>query len=423
MNQQEIFTVGGNAYGDPCGLRSTAPFGAGGTGPDPVLNPGEPQPTLASGQTAAGAASAKLICQAMMGATGANRFYNVSDAPAGGGALFNWINQIGNPNLLPETADTWTYGFVINPPFKSPLLSGINITLDAYKIKIDNAILQTSVDNANFNCYGAMIVTTAAEAAGQAASAACQLNPRDQASGVPLSTTISYSNQATIDTAGFDMALNWRASFADFGSKMKGGLSYSLQSTFLDYYKTKQSPAIFDVADGLERLARPEPHRHPGRRVRLPLVPDVELLPRHLEREPALEGPALGVERRLHEPTGDQGEQRGRGGGRHEQDRAGLRADDGNQDGLVSSVRPRVQLQLPSEDVAARRYHERLEQAPVDVASTAGFPIGTNLPAICNGAPGCQNPTSPSLQTTGAFNGGYYDVQGRRAFLGFNVNF
>ena len=36
LNQQEIFAVGGNAYGDPCGVRSIAPFGAGGSGADPV---------------------------------------------------------------------------------------------------------------------------------------------------------------------------------------------------------------------------------------------------------------------------------------------------------------------------------------------------------------------------------------------------
>ena len=165
LNQQEIFAVGGNTYGDPCGVRSIAPFGAGGSGPDPVLTSGEPVPTLAPGQTAAGAQSAKLICQAMMGTAGANRFYNVDNAMPGGGALFNWINQVGNPHLEAEIADTWTAGFVINPPFKGPLLSGINMTLDYYKIGIDNAILQTSVDNANFNCVGKVLVTTAAEAA------------------------------------------------------------------------------------------------------------------------------------------------------------------------------------------------------------------------------------------------------------------
>ena len=101
-----------------------------------------------------------------MGTAGANRFYNVDNAAPGGGALFNWINQIGNPHLEAEIADTYTAGFVINPPFKGALLSGINLTLDYYKIGIDNAILQTSVDNANFNCVGKVLVTTAAEAAG-----------------------------------------------------------------------------------------------------------------------------------------------------------------------------------------------------------------------------------------------------------------
>ena len=58
LNQQEIFAVGGNAYGDPCGVRSIAPFGAGGSGADPCSSTGEPLPTLAPGQTAAGAQSA-----------------------------------------------------------------------------------------------------------------------------------------------------------------------------------------------------------------------------------------------------------------------------------------------------------------------------------------------------------------------------
>jgi len=423
LNQQEIFTVGGNAYGDPCGLRSTAPFGAGGTGPDPVLNPGEPQPTLASGQTAAGAASAKLICQAAMGPTGANRFYNVSDAPAGGGALFNWINQIGNPNLLPETADTWTYGFVINPPFKRPLLSGINITLDAYKIKIDNAILQTSVDNANFNCYGAKLVTTAAEAAAQAASPACQLNPRDQASGVPLSTTISYSNQATIDTAGFDMALNWRASFADFGMKMKGGLSYSLQSTFLDYYKTKQSPAIFDVETDWKGSLGPNLIGTQGGAYdyrlfqTLSYFRDTWSVSLRWRGLPSVWSAGYMSQQAI------------------KANNAAALAGDTSK--IVLGYVPSTEVKTDSYRVfdLAFSYNFRpkmslrggitnvLNTAPVDVASTGGFPIGTNLPAICNGAPGCQNPTSPSLPVTGLFNGGYYDVQGRRAFLGFNVNF
>ena len=248
-----------------------------------------------------------------MGTAGANRFYNVDNAAPGGGASFNWINQIGNPHLESEIADTYTAGFVINPPFKGPLLSGINLTLDYYKIGIDNAILQTSVDNANFNCFGKVLVTTAAEAQVRAQSPECLLNPRDQVSGVPLSTTISYSNQATINTAGFDFALNWRASFADFGSKLKGGLSIQPAKHVPGLLQDEAVARELRRRDRLEGLARPEPHRHAGRRVRLPHVPDAELLPRHLEREPALEGPAHRSTVRGTEPTGDQGQQRGRG--------------------------------------------------------------------------------------------------------------
>jgi outer membrane receptor protein involved in Fe transport len=71
--------------------------------------------------------------------------------------------------------------------------------------------------------------------------------------------------------------------------------------------------------------------------------------------------------------------------------------------------------------------------APVNgtgTPNTAGVPIGSDFAALCGGPvgsagyqPGCSVPTAPSLQTTGTFNGGYYDVEGRRAFVGVNVNF
>ncbi len=44
LNPQEIFGLAG-AYGDACGVRSNSPYGAGGSGPDPVVGPGETRPT------------------------------------------------------------------------------------------------------------------------------------------------------------------------------------------------------------------------------------------------------------------------------------------------------------------------------------------------------------------------------------------
>jgi outer membrane receptor protein involved in Fe transport len=429
LNQQEIFTVGGNNYGDPCGLRSTAPFGAGGTGPDPIMSPLEPPTSLAPGATAQSAQSARLICEAMMGAFAANQFYKINNAAPGGGALFNWVNQVGNSNLTSETADTWTWGFVMAPPFKSPLLSGINITVDTYKIDIANAIMLNSVDNANFNCYGKVLVTDAAGAAAQAASPACQLVTRDQQSGVALATTVSYTNQATIKTQGTDLALNWRANFADFGSKLKGGLGYNLQVTYLDYYKTKQSPAVFDVETDWKgslgpNLVGTNPGAYDYRLFStLSYFRDTWSVSLRWRGLPSVWSAAY-------------------------QSQQAVKANNAS----VAAGGPGITLgYVPSTEIKTDAYKvfdlsfsynikERmslrggitnvLNTEPVNVASTAGVPIGSDFASYCGGAvgsagyhPGCQAPTAPSLPTTGGFNGGYYDVLGRRAFLGFNVSF
>ena len=67
------------------------------------------------------------------------------------------------------------------------------------------------------------------------------------------------------------------------------------------------------------------------------------------------------------------------------------------------------------------------DTAPVTVGMTRGYPPGTDLTAVCNGAPGCQNPTAISLPTSGGglapFYGGYYDTLGRSFFMGLKVTF
>jgi outer membrane receptor protein involved in Fe transport len=62
------------------------------------------------------------------------------------------------------------------------------------------------------------------------------------------------------------------------------------------------------------------------------------------------------------------------------------------------------------------------DTAPPDVGSTAGYAPGSDL-AVCNGAPGCSDPTGYSLYSRGGFNGGYYDTLGRRFFVGVKLRF
>lgn len=419
---QEVFQIGGNNFGDPCGLRSISPFGAGGTGPDPVLQPGETEPELAAGQTAEGAQSARLICEAQMGPAAADQWYFVNDAVGGAGGLFNWNLQSGNPNLKSETGDSWTFGLVMNSPFQRPWLRGATLSLDYYRIHIEDAIMQFSVDFANFRCYGAVTVSNAAEAAAQSASPECRLVARNQATGGPLTNAISYDNQATIKTAGMDIGLNWMLQFSDTGSRLPGGIGVTLQATLLDYYRTRQSPAVFDVETEWKGSLGPNlSGTNPGAydyRLFSSLSYfhndwSVSLRWRHL--------PSVWTAAYASQQAVIANNNRVAAGG----------------EGILLSYNPTTERKTSSYDVFDLSFNYRvngsfalrggitnlLDKWPIAVGSTQGFPIGTDLGSICGGAPGCVNPGAPSLPVTGAFNGGYYDTMGRRLFVGFDVRF
>ena len=70
-------------------------------------------------------------------------------------------------------------------------------------------------------------------------------------------------------------------------------------------------------------------------------------------------------------------------------------------------------------------FFQVLDTQPAITGATNGYPVGTTLSGVCNGAPGCVNPGAYSLGTSGqgSTNGGYYDVLGRRYFLGFKAKF
>jgi outer membrane receptor protein involved in Fe transport len=357
-----------------------------------------------------------------MGPTAANQFYNVANAAQGGGSQFNWVMQQGNPDLKSETADTWTWGVVMSPPFERPWLSGINLSLDYYRVEIEDAIMLYSVDFANFQCFGETLVTNAAEAAAQAASPECQLVPRNQALGGPLTTSLSYDNQATIDTAGLDLALNWNLQLSDAGRELPGSLAFSLQATFLDYYRTKQSPASFDVETDWTGSLGPNlsgtnpgayDYRLFGSLGYFSSAWGVNLRWRYL---PKVNTAAFASQQAIIANN--------------------ARVASGAP-GVTLSYTPLTEVETDSYSVFDLSFNwnigERLElrggitnlldTEPEDVGSTTGFPIGTDLAAVCGGAPGCVRPVAFSLPTTGPFNGGYYDTIGRRYFVGMQMRF
>ncbi|MEO8316043.1 MAG: TonB-dependent receptor, partial [Pseudomonadota bacterium] len=238
--------VGGTGtFGDPCGLLSNAPYGAGGATGPVLPNPAQAGTTakLAGGQTAAGATSTYLICQAQMTPVGAGNFYGPTTIQAGGGAApGRFANQIGNPNLDSEVADTWTGGVVLRSPFEHPLLNRFTATFDYYQIGINGAILPFSGDYGRFLCYGQVLVADAAAAAIQAQTDDCQAVRRDPINGTAETTIVSYDNQARVRTAGVDFTIDWRADLTDMGlGSLPGSIGINMQGTVLDYYRTKES--------------------------------------------------------------------------------------------------------------------------------------------------------------------------------------
>jgi hypothetical protein len=69
---------------------------------------------------------------------------------------------------------------------------------------------------------------TSFEAAAQAATPACLLLPRNQALGGALTTSVSYDNQARIETAGADIAVYWNFPFAS-----GNGINLNVEATWL----------------------------------------------------------------------------------------------------------------------------------------------------------------------------------------------
>ena len=114
--------------------------------------------------------------------------------------------------------------------------------------------------------------------------------------GNPATSLLQYTNQAHRHR-GVDVKINWMAQLADLGIKLPGALTFNTQDSFLQYYRTKQSPASIDpVIDWKDSLG-PNLAGTNGGCVRLPPLHLDRLRAAGVQRQPALAVPALGQHR------------------------------------------------------------------------------------------------------------------------------
>lgn len=137
----------------------------------------------------------------------------------------------GNPNLLPEVANTKTLGVVIQPS----MVPGLSLSVDWFDIKISNAI----------QGYGADAILNAC---GSGNTSACGLIKRDPAGSLWL-TSGGYVEDLQTNVGGFQTrGIEVNAAYSrEIGNA--GTLSLSLIGTYLDKYEIDNGlTEVYDCA-------------------------------------------------------------------------------------------------------------------------------------------------------------------------------
>lgn len=177
------------------------------------------------------AAEVQQLCRTLMGSTGAANFYSDPENQPDTSAGFSFINLVGNAELDNETADTMTLGGVFN------ITDGLTLTADWYNIEISDMISAQTASSVYRQCLDPSI-----NAGFDPNYEPCQRLVRNPSTGLVEPTDVSYSNEAWLETSGIDFNLRWNQSL------FNGSLTANIQATYLDEMKTRVTPAA-DVTE------------------------------------------------------------------------------------------------------------------------------------------------------------------------------
>lgn len=123
----------------------------------------------------------------------------------------------GNPNLKPEIADTWTAGGVYTPRW----LPGFSVSVDWYKIDIQDAITAVGAQQIIDMCYGFNRPQNAA---------ACQSIVKAAGATNLVNATIFTSgiNAQNVAVEGIDYEASYRTNLSDISESLPGALNLRL---------------------------------------------------------------------------------------------------------------------------------------------------------------------------------------------------
>src|SRR5262249_40130840 len=120
------------------------------------------------------------------------------------GGTFAFPTLTGNPNVKPEQAKTWTLGAVFDSPWDAEMVRSMRLSIDYYRIKVDNALGAQTVDIAQRQCFDPAFNPTFS-----ATSPYCPGINRVANDGALGNITTTYFNNGRFQTDGVDFQFDW----------------------------------------------------------------------------------------------------------------------------------------------------------------------------------------------------------------------
>jgi outer membrane receptor protein involved in Fe transport len=172
----------------------------------------------------ANGAAVKALCTALMDKTripgqplNSVSFYGNGLAPSAPGYIapstgstststapgFAFPYFVGNPNLKPESANTFTVGGVLSSPFDAPLVQRLRLSVDYYNISVKDAIGLQSGQTLQQLCLDKQFNPTM-----DPNSFFCNNFQRGTGGGIGA-VQLAYTNSGAFKTSGIDAQIDW----------------------------------------------------------------------------------------------------------------------------------------------------------------------------------------------------------------------
>jgi outer membrane receptor for ferrienterochelin and colicin len=137
----------------------------------------------------------------------------------------------GNPNVGPETARTWTFGAVVREPFG---WQDLVVTLDGYQIKMKDTISRVSSVTVYNNCFN---FDGASNPAYDVNNSYCRLILRNPVTGDREQVYAVFENLGKLETSGADLTVAYNRDAGPGNAYINTSLSW------LNKYEYQQEPS------------------------------------------------------------------------------------------------------------------------------------------------------------------------------------